>query len=140
MAEKDTRTHRSERLKSKGTIDRLFKEGEKVGAGKLLLIYHSEEGTGKFRFGTGAPKKRLKKARDRNRSKRVLRELIRAQKDRIKTELGKRELDAELFFLYRGDRPPSYETLRKEMIRLMERWEEKLPDPSLYERGGNAGS
>lgn len=91
-------------------------------------MYHLERGNGRIRFTTSVPKKKIKKAKDRNRSKRIIRELFRNEKERISELLRKNDANADLFFLYRKNEVPSYQDAEKEMIRLLERWEKEIPD------------
>jgi ribonuclease P protein component len=136
----DNRIHRSERLKNGRSIDRLFKEGKRLASGAFLLLYQLQEGNGHFRFALNVPKKKQKRASERNRSKRIVRELIRYRKGWIRQELGRRGLDGEFFFLYRKSTPPRYEEAEREMIQLLERWEEELQEIAPEARGGGSGS
>lgn len=69
---------KSEKLKSKKTIDLLFTEGKSVSKFPLRLVYIAlEETDAKTTVGVSVSKKYFKRATDRNYFKRVLREVYR---------------------------------------------------------------
>ncbi len=122
----ETRIRRSERLKSKRAIDQLFREGSRIRKEQLLLRYLLKEGDGKLRFGVGAPKKRLRKAHQRNRTKRLMREAIRPELPKLRSLLHEQNKEADLFFLYQGRNVPEWQELQDEMIELLRRWEKEI--------------
>ena len=72
---------KSEKLKSKKSIELLFNEGNSVASFPLRLIYFknsNEENTCKI--GVSVPKKKVPNAVDRNRIKRLMRESYRLNK------------------------------------------------------------
>jgi ribonuclease P protein component len=122
----DARIRRSERLKSKRAIDRLFKEGQRVHGDRSTLLFRvGTEGSG-IRFSVGAPKRKLRKAHDRNRAKRLLREAFRLYKQDFIDLLEKQGGQIDLFILYKASDLPSFGAVQDEMIRLLERCKEKL--------------
>lgn len=122
----DARIRRSERLKSKRAIDRLFRKGERFKEGKILMRSTLEGGSGKMRFGIGVPKKKLRKAHQRNRTKRLMREALRPELGKVRTALFEQRMDADLFFLYQDGKIPAWKDLQGQMIRLLERWQREL--------------
>lgn len=76
----------SEKLKATKDIDRLFQQGHWLKGGKISLVYYQP--TSERKIGVGAPKKRFKKAVDRNRIKRLLREYYRLNKSRFSPLMG----------------------------------------------------
>ena len=76
---------RQERLKSKKLIQRLFKEGRSLFQFPIKIVYlplpDDTAGITNTQFAISVPKKRFKKAVDRNRIKRLMREGIRHHKD-----------------------------------------------------------
>ncbi len=136
----DKRIRRSERLKSKQAIDRLFKQGERIRSGKLLLLYHLSTGNGELHYGVTAPKRKLKKAHERNRAKRILRETFRLHKEGVIEQLQRAALRADLFFLYNGEVPPSYHSVEREMIKVLERLENELKGNDPLEGNEKGGS
>ena len=69
---------KNERLKSKKIIELLFKEGQRVSAFPLTLVYLKSEKSNQI--GVSVSKRYFKKAVDRNRVKRLLREAYRHNK------------------------------------------------------------
>ena len=71
-----------ERLKSRKLIGRLYTEGKVIKAFPLRMVYIQTKHTSGFpaQVGVSVPKRNFKKAVDRNRIKRLLRETYRKQK------------------------------------------------------------
>uniref|UniRef100_UPI00343569FC ribonuclease P protein component n=1 Tax=uncultured Tenacibaculum sp. TaxID=174713 RepID=UPI00343569FC len=76
---------KEERLKSKKLIGRLYEEGKIIKVFPLRMVYIQAEHTSKFpaQVGVSVPKRNFKKAVDRNRIKRLLRETYRKEKHTI---------------------------------------------------------
>ncbi|MBM3158635.1 MAG: ribonuclease P protein component [Bacteroidota bacterium] len=73
---------KTERLKSRKSIDQLFKEGQRFNVGMIRVFYNTVEQPG-VRAGVGVSARLFKKAVDRNRIKRQLREAYRLQKQAL---------------------------------------------------------
>ena len=73
---------KEEKLKSKKLIDQLFAEGKHVKSFPLRLIYSPLNHDGEFpiKVGFSVPKRNVKLAVDRNRIKRLMREVYRKNK------------------------------------------------------------
>lgn len=94
--------YREERLKNFLTIQRLFKEGASIGAYPLrvfLLERPLDQIPVKVAF--AAPKRAFKRAVDRNRIKRQMREAYRLQKPAFFSRIGA-EKSYDLLILYTG--------------------------------------
>ena len=93
----------SERLKSRKQIDRLFAGGKGFSVFPVRVTYQfskAEESGAKI--GVTASKRNFKKATDRNRIKRLLREAYRLQKEDLQTILQTTGKSGAVFFLYTG--------------------------------------
>ena len=82
---------KNEKLKSKISIGLLFSEGKSVSKYPLRLVYHSGSlnENEKIKMGVSVSKKYFKKAVDRNRFKRILRETYRLNKHILLDNLDK---------------------------------------------------
>jgi len=96
---------KAQRLKSRKQIEALFRSGKSFSVFPIRVFYHWE-GTGLPKVGVGAPKRHFKKAVDRNRIKRLLREGYRLQKQALldaPTALG-----LHVFIVYTGKDIPVF--------------------------------
>lgn len=80
-----------------------------------------------LQFGTGVSKWHFKRAVDRNRIKRLIREAYRTQKlplQALLSESGKGYL--KLFILYTGKELPEYQLVKEKVEKVLERLEKEL--------------
>ncbi len=112
---------KSEKLKSKNTIDLLFSEGKSVGKYPLRLVYvASDFGENvPIKMGVSVSKKYFKKAVDRNYFKRVLRETYRLNKNRLIDPLNQ---PYAFMLLYQSKDRLSYEEINTKTIQLFEKF------------------
>ena len=82
---------KEERLKSRKIIGRLYTEGKSVKAFPLRMVYLQTEHTSSFptQMGVSVPKRNFKRAVDRNRIKRLIRESYRKEKYTVYDGLDK---------------------------------------------------
>jgi len=116
---------KTEKLKSKITIDLLFSKGKSVSKYPLRLVFVEsdygipEASEQKLKMGVSVSKKYFKHAVDRNYFKRVLRETYRLNKHILIDNLGKKY--AFMFFYQTKDRL-SYEEINTKTIQLFEKF------------------
>jgi len=118
---------KSEKLKSKKLIEKLFVEGKNVTNFPIKLIYVSN-GTEKdvpIMAGVTVSKRKFKKAVDRNRIKRLLREAYRLNKHVIFNNI---EGNYALLILYLGNEMPSYERIEKSMVDALTKLQKRIYD------------
>lgn len=112
---------KKEKLKSKKLIEQLFAEGKSVSAYPLRLIFMETTFVEdvKLKIGVSVSKRNFKKAVDRNRIKRLLRESYRLQKhlyfNNITTQYA-------FMILYIGNDKPIYKHLETKMKLLFEQF------------------
>ena len=112
---------KSEKLKSKTTIDLLFSEGKSVSKYPLRLVYvpidlEKEE---QIKMGVSVSKKYFKKAVDRNYFKRVLRETYRLNKHLL---LENSEKKYGFMFFYQTKDRLSYQEINEKTILLFQKF------------------
>ncbi len=96
-----------EKLKSRKLIARLFEEGKSVKKFPVRLVYLQTDHTSKAKVQAGfsVPKRNFKKAVDRNRIKRLIREAYRNQKPDLYDQLEKPYI---FMFTFIGKAEPAY--------------------------------
>lgn len=109
---------KEEKLKSRKTIELLFREGRSFSIFPFKVIWKFTENAGaELQAGFTVSSKQFKKAVDRNRIKRLVREAYRLQKNVLRQQLKDSDKHLAVFFIYVGN---------------------ELPDPPfLFEKTGN---
>jgi ribonuclease P protein component len=111
----------NERLKSRKLIEQLFKEGKTFSVFPLRIYFVVEPisnyqlPVSNLQFGVGVSTKNFKKAVDRNRVKRLIREAYRLQKNELKNKLKLKKMHMNLFFIFTGKELPSYELVYEKL-------------------------
>ncbi|MGQ0737619.1 MAG: ribonuclease P protein component [Bacteroidota bacterium] len=98
---------KTERLKSRKAIEELFEKGKGFSISPFRVAYLRTEATG-LRVAVGASTKNFKKAVDRNRIKRLMREAYRLQKIPLQKFLQSQNKGISLFLTYTGKEIPDY--------------------------------
>lgn len=105
---------KKEKIKSRKTIDQLFSEGKsRVQYPVKMLYIPSEIEVHQAAF--SVPKRNFKRAVDRNRIKRQLREAYRLNKHILSDSTEK----FALFFIFLGKENPQYRQIEKSMKKLL---------------------
>ncbi len=133
---------KKERLKKRKYIEELFNSGESFSIYPLRIYFslkHDsdiDDGTPGWseriqepilQFGVGASKKNFKKAVDRNRIKRLIREAYRLQNLGLSAAVHqKKEWCLKLFILYTGKEMPNYELIEQKVEEALHRLEKKF--------------
>lgn len=113
---------KDEKLCSKRLIDELFNSGRSFNAYPIRVLYHSlKESDAPAKVLISVPKKRFRKAVDRNRIKRLIRESYRLNKLQLIEKCEAQGKYIALAFVYIGNEIPEYAGLNKTMIGILEK-------------------
>ena len=103
-------------------IEQLFTKGKSMSAFPVKLLYDfNEEETQPLKAGVTVSSRNFKKAVDRNRVKRVLREAYRLQKNPLKTMILAEGKSLALFFIYIGKELPDYKEVHEKVGVVLQR-------------------
>jgi len=113
---------KAERLKSRKQIDRLFADGKAFSVFPVRTIYQfAPAETGTLQVGVTASKKYFKRAVDRNRLKRLMREAYRLQKEELFLQVKEARKAGSLFFIYTDKTIADFDTVRAAMAKCLQR-------------------
>lgn len=105
-----------EKLKSKKQLDALFKNSKTFTVFPIKLFYAlQEQQDNSIKTGVGVSSRNFKKAVQRNRVKRLLREAYRLEKEPLHTYLNSNKKQLALFLLFIDKELPQYDTLKAKM-------------------------
>ncbi len=113
---------KQEKLKKSKLITQLFTEGKSLTVFPIKLIYLQVEHNSSYKIqaGVSASKRNFKKAVDRNKIKRLLREVYRKNKYLIyQSENTKKHI---FMFIYLGKNELDYKTLEEKMVELIHKF------------------
>jgi ribonuclease P protein component len=111
---------KTERLKSRKLIEQVFKQGKAFSVFPFRIIYLLKEVeanetlptvNGKLQTGFTVSTKYFKKAVDRNRIKRLMREGYRLQKNGLQKTVAESNKQLSVFFIYTGNELPEYKII-----------------------------
>lgn len=120
---------RAEKLKSRKQIEHLFEHGAKVKAYPLMLAFVKHEGEPReapVQMGFSVSKRKFKRAVDRNRVKRLMREAYRKQKTGFAAASEQHAFPTDAMLIFIGREMPVYSELERKITALLQRWESKL--------------
>lgn len=93
-------------------MDGLFSNGSKISAGPLRIVYLlTESEHPALQVGTGVSSRNFKKATDRNRIRRLIREAWRLQKKDLEQKVRMGTTKVIVFIMYTGKELPAYEVI-----------------------------
>ena len=115
---------KAERLRSRKLISLLFNEGSSIVATPILmqwLLAENSDGS-PLQFGVSVPKKKFKRAVDRNRLKRQMREAVRKNKLEVKNILLKKNKPCAMMFVFTGREKAEYKIIEEKIILILQRF------------------
>ncbi|MDY7396195.1 ribonuclease P protein component [Aureibaculum sp. 2210JD6-5] len=116
---------KEEKLKSKRLIGELFEKGKSLSKFPLRLVYLQVEHLSSYpiQVAFSAPKRRFKKAVDRNRIKRLMREAYRKNKHILYDSIKEKHI---IMFTYTDENELKYVEIEEKMVLLLRKFEEKI--------------
>lgn len=118
---------KQEKLKSRKALDELFAEGKSITVFPIKVFYTLNIADEKMfnktgvNAGVGVSARVFKKAVERNRIKRLLRENYRTQKQELVSNIESKKLHLSVFFLFIGKEIPELVDLKEPMRRVLEK-------------------
>jgi ribonuclease P protein component len=119
--------NKGEKLKSRKQIEDLFANGKSFAVFPIRVTYQflpAEPEPG-LQIGVTASKRHYKKAVDRNRIKRLLREAYRLQKNELKEAMTQNKKKGFAFFMYTDKNIATFEIIKAAMNSCLKRLEKK---------------
>ncbi len=141
---------KQEKLKSRKALEELFAKGKSFSVFPIKVFYtitdqsvsdgaaddardNSEIKLNPAAFvqaGVGVSSRIFKKAHDRNKVKRLLREVYRTQKQPLYTSVASNQQQLNVFFLYIGKELPLHADLQSAMEKTLEKLIRKISEPT----------
>jgi len=117
-----------ERLKSRKAIERVFREGEKVFEYPILIRWKKDALISGYpaQVLVSVSKKNFRKASDRVRIKRLMREAYRKNKLPLYGQLEKNQEQLLIAIVFIGKKMPSYKDIEEKIIILLQRLSQTL--------------
>lgn len=124
---------KQERLKSRKQIEFLFKEGKTFSVSPLRIYYTVQAlpiADCPLLFGVAAGTRNFKKAVDRNRIKRLIREAWRLQKNGLQQKLKQENKQLHVFFIFTGKEVPDYKLIAEKTAVALQKLEQISVQPT----------
>jgi len=114
-----------EKLKSKKLIEQLFERGSSISQFPLRMVYLKIEHTSDYpvQASFSVSKRKFKKAVDRNRIKRLMRESYRLHKHTLYQNIDSKYI---LMFTYIDEKEHKYVDIEEKMIHLLKKFLQKI--------------
>ena len=112
---------KTDRLKSRKAIDIMFTKGKSFSNYPFRILWMNVENEDGLKAGFSASTKNFKKATDRNKIKRLVREAYRLQKNDLAVQLSLNKKAINVFFIYTGKEVPTYDLIFEKMGNVLKR-------------------
>ena len=112
---------KTDRLKSRKAIDIMFTKGKSFSNFPFRILWMNVDNEDGLKAGFSASTKNFKKATDRNKIKRFMREPYRLQKNDLDFQLSSTKKAINIFFIYTGKETPTYDFIFEKMGNILKR-------------------
>lgn len=106
-------------MKSRKTIQRVFAEGKSVVANNIKAIWINDNPEATLQTGVTVSSRHFKKATDRNRIKRLIREAFRLQKHELESFLKHQQINMSVFLMFVGKDLPTQQQMHNAVSNLI---------------------
>ncbi len=117
MTSKETyKLPKSKKLKSAKLMNLLFAEGTSIFSNPIRFVFLNNQETHQqnFQVGFSVPKRKIRRAVDRNKIKRLMRESFRLHQHKLQT------IDhTAMMWLYTGNQVPDYKLIEEKMLEII---------------------
>ena len=110
-------------------VGEIFGKKEFISVFPVKAFYNqfpSQNSEGELRFGVSIPKKKFKRAVDRNEIKRLVKEAIRLNKTFLQESLYTKEISLHIMVVCYFDKIPDYRSVDKRIKQLLERFAKRI--------------
>lgn len=119
---------KEEKLKSRTQLEAIFASGKSFSVFPVKVFFIETDAPQKasVKAGVGVSAKYFKKAVQRNRIKRLLREAYRLEKKQLSEQLTEQQKQIAVFFLYIDKEMPAFEVVKEKMKDCLAKLQTKL--------------
>ena len=119
---------KSDRLTSRVAISEIYDKGKHLNDYPFKIVWLKETGKAELKVVFSVPKRKFKRAVDRNQIKRKLREAYRKHKHDCQKAIESQNTRVSLFLIYLGKEIPQSEIVDDKIILLLNRLTKEITD------------